>query len=79
MTKKEMIQSIQKKEAELFIALQEKELLFEEGDPIVKRARTKWNAIYTLLKELGLEVDLSVDVIEKTSAIMREKHNKVNQ
>jgi hypothetical protein len=76
MTKKEMIQAIQKKEAELFISLQEKQLLFEEDNSVVKRARTKWNAIYTLLKELGLEADVSANVIEKTSAILRKKVNQ---
>ena len=55
MTKKEMIERMQEKEANNWEEMERLEKLFGEQNRITKRARHKWATIYRLMDELGVE------------------------
>ena len=55
MTKKEMIERMQEKEANNWEEMERLEKLFGEQHRITKRARHKWAIIYRLMDELGDE------------------------
>ena len=48
MTKKQMIEVIQQREAELFLTLKVDEKLFGTENNITSRSRSEWSKIYSL-------------------------------
>lgn len=57
MTKKEMIKTIQEKEASNWKDLEEWERLFGEKHDLTKRARCQWAVVYGLMDELGIAIN----------------------
>ena len=61
MTKKEMIKAIQKKEAELWLEFNSMKEVFGENNNITLRSRREWNSIFSLMSELGIESDHTLE------------------
>ena len=57
MTKKEMIKTLQQKEAELFLEMKQYEHMFGQESPQHKTKRSSWCVIYELMNEFGIKPD----------------------
>ena len=55
MTKKEMIEVVQQKEAKLFLQLKVDESLFGMDSTITSRSRSEWARIHDLMTEMGIK------------------------
>lgn len=55
MTKKEMVEGIQRAEAKLWKELQEAKALFGMDDIITQKRRAEWAGVYELRNVLGIE------------------------
>ena len=55
MTKKQMIEIIQQREAELFLTLKVDEKLFGMESKVTSKSRSDWSKIYTLMEELEIK------------------------
>ena len=79
MTKKLMIEVLQKREAKLNLEMYKCKALFGEEHNIFKRARSSWNDVYATLAEVNVKPNYmlpdhreSVDIIMNT-----ENHNRL--
>lgn len=73
MTKKEMIKTIQQKEAELFLEMKEYARLFGEESPQHKTKRMVWGEIFGLMHELNIKPDVFLPENLKAVDIVIEK------
>ena len=64
MTKKEMIEKIQKAEAKAWRDLQEAKAVFGPEDATTVRLRINWSAIYELKEALGIDSMTIAKMIE---------------
>ena len=72
LTKAEMIASIQRQEAALWLALKETEECYGPDDDITVIARARWSAIHDVMKTLGIHSDgLLPDNLAATEIIIR--------
>jgi hypothetical protein len=55
MTKKQLVEGIQRAEAKLWKKLQDATELYGEADPITQRRRSEWSSVYELSEALGIE------------------------
>jgi hypothetical protein len=55
MTKKQMIEIIQQREAELFLTLKVDEKLFGTENNITSKSKSEWSKIYSLMGELEIK------------------------
>ena len=84
MTKKQMIEIIQQKEAELFLTLKVDENMFGTENNITSKSRSDWNIIYTLMGELEIEPNSSLPenqeahrmVVERIKERIKEEESK---
>jgi hypothetical protein len=60
MTKKEMIQSIQKLEAVFFLQAKRYEFEYGREDSMTRSAMNKWLGVSHVLQDLGLKEDLTL-------------------
>ena len=73
MTKKEMIKTIQKHEAELFLQLKGNEYAFGEDHIITSKSRSKWLGINNLMETLGIKHDITLPENKKAIELINEK------
>ncbi len=73
MTKKEMIKTIQQKEAELFLEMKEYASLFGEESPQHKTKRMRWGEIFGLMHELNIPANIFLPENLKAADIVIEK------
>ena len=60
MTKKAMIQEIQRREAELFLELRQATKDYGSNDTITTRCRAVYATIYQLMRDLNIPLDLNL-------------------
>lgn len=66
MTKREMIQTIQKREAELFLDLKRAQQVNRDTSPAVRTRRHAWVAVTRLMMDMGIQSDY--DLLEWETA-----------
>ena len=72
LTKSEMITTIQKLEAALWLALKETEDCFGADNDNTIVARARWSAIHDMMKAIGIHSDVSLsDNLAATEIIIR--------
>ncbi len=76
MTKKQMIEVIQQKEAEAFLQIKVDESLFGMDSTITKRSRSEWCKINGLMEDLGIKPDNTLPENQKAIAFIVEKTKK---
>lgn len=67
MTKREMIQTIQKREADLFLDLKRAQRIFEDDSVQVRTRRHAWAAVSRLMIDMGIQSDF--DMLEWKEAV----------
>ena len=72
MTKKEMIKTMQLKEAALWLAFRESYFEFGQDHQITNRKRSEWCAISSLLGEVGIEEDYKLPDNQKAFELMMQ-------
>lgn len=77
MTKKEMIKTIQKHEAELFLQLKRNEDVFGEDHILVSKSRSKWLGINNLMETLGIKHDITLPANKKAIELINEKNKNI--
>jgi hypothetical protein len=73
MTKKQMIEVIQQKEAEAFLQLKVDESLFGMDSTITIRSRSDWAKINGLMEDLGIKPDNTLPENQRAIAFIAEK------
>ncbi len=73
MTKKQMIEVIQQKEAEAFLRVKVDEKLFGQEHIIVSRSRSEWAKINDLMTELKIKPDNTLPENQEAIRIIMEK------
>jgi hypothetical protein len=76
MTKKQMIEVIQQKEAELFLQIKIDESLFGMDSTITSRSRSDWAKINGLMEDLGIKPDNSLPENQRAIAFIADKVKK---
>jgi hypothetical protein len=76
MTKKEMIEIIQQKEAEAFLQIKVDESLFGMNNTITLRSRSEWAKINDLMEDLGIKPNNLLPENQKAIALIIEKTKK---
>jgi hypothetical protein len=76
MTKKQMIEQMQKMEAELFLTLKESEALWGTEHTLTRIDRARWSSIYNLMKELNIELDFTLPDAGAAMKIVQGRINK---
>ena len=76
MTKKEMIEIIQQKEAEAFLQIKVDESLFGMNNTITLRSRSEWAKINGLMEDLGIKPNNLLPENQKAIALIIEKTKK---
>jgi hypothetical protein len=72
MTKKAMIEKMQLKEAALWLAFREASVSMGEDTAYVRRRRSEWCAINTLMEELGIPTNHLLPDNQKAFEIMMQ-------
>ena len=75
-TKAEMIATIQKTEAALFLMLKQSESFWGSDNTLTKMDRTRWAAINELMTALGIRTDLSLPDNVKAGEFITERLRK---
>ena len=70
MTKKEMIKTLQLKEAALWLAFRESYVEFGDDNQITNRKRSEWCTISSMLGELKIEADYKLPDNQKAFGII---------
>jgi len=73
MTKKEMIETIQLYEAELFLQVKVDEKIFGKEHTITKLSRTKWCGVNNLMETLGVKPDNTLPENQEAIRLIIEK------
>jgi hypothetical protein len=73
MTKKEMIETIQMCEAELFLQVKVDENVFGKEHDITKSSRTKWCGVNNLMETLGIKPDNTLPENQEAIRLIIEK------
>lgn len=73
MTKKQMIEVIQQKEAEAFLQVKVDGKLFGEENAITVRSRSEWAKINDLMNELKIKPDNSLPENQEAIKMIMEK------
>ena len=76
MTKKQMIEVIQQKEAELFLQIQIDESLFGKDSNITSRSISDWAKINGLMEDLEIKPDNTLPENQKAVTFIVEKTKK---
>ena len=77
MKKQDMIKQIQLTEANMFLQCKQDEHTFGSDSPIYKTSRAKWNGVYMLMNELGIQPDYSLDAHNGVMELMINKYSNV--
>lgn len=77
MKKQDMIKQIQLTEANMFLQCKQDEHTFGDDSPIYKTSRAKWNGVYELMNELGIQPDYSLDDHNGVMELMINKYSDV--
>jgi len=73
MTKKEMIETIQQHEAELFLQVKVDEKIFGKEHIITKISRTRWCGVNNLMETLGIRHDITLPENQEAIRLIIEK------
>ena len=73
MTKKQMIEVIQQREAELFLQIKVDESLFGKDNNITLRSVSDWAKINGLMEDLGIKPDNTLPENQRAIAFIAEK------
>jgi len=76
MTKNEMIKTIQKHEAELFLQLKRTEDVFGEDHIMASKARSKWIGVNNLMETLKIESDNTLPENKKAIELINRKYKE---
>jgi hypothetical protein len=76
MTKKQMIEVIQQKEAELFLQIKVDESLFGKDSTITLRSVSDWAKINGLMEDLGIKPDNTLPENQRAISFIVEKTKK---
>jgi hypothetical protein len=76
MTKKQMIEVIQQKEAELFLQIKVDESLFGKDNNITLRSVSDWAKINGLMEDLGIKPDNTLPENQRAISFIVEKTKK---
>jgi phage head maturation protease len=76
MTKKEMIQIIQKQEAALFLNAKHVELLVGEHDTMYQRAINKWLGVNAMMDALGIMSDYTLPDAQESAELISQINKK---
>ena len=76
MTKKQMIEVIQQKEAEAFLQIKVDENLFGMNSTITIRSRSDWAKINGLMEDLGIKPNNLLPENQKAISLIVEKTKK---
>jgi len=76
MTKKQMIEVIQQKEAEAFLQVQIDEAIFGIDDKITIRSRAEWCKINGLMEDLEIKPDNTLSANQTAMAYIMNKNKK---
>ena len=76
MTKKQMIEVIQQKEAEAFLQVKVDEAMFGMNSTITTSSRSDWAKINGLMEDLGIKPDNTLPENQKAIALIVEKTKK---
>jgi hypothetical protein len=76
MTKKQMIEVIQQKEAELFLQVKVDENLFGMNSNITLRSRSDWAKINGLMEDLGIKPNNLLPENQKAISLIIDKTKK---
>ena len=77
MTKKEMINIIQQKEAEAFLQVKVDEKIFGPEDTITKTSRTKWCGMNEMMEALGIKPDNTLPENQEAIKLIIEKNKNI--
>ena len=77
MKKQDMIKQIQLTEANMFLQCKQDEHTFGSDSPIYKTSRSQWNGVYTLMIELGIQPDYTLDAHNGVMQLMINKYSNV--
>ena len=76
MTKKQMIEVVQQKEAKLFLQLKVDESLFGMDSTITSRSRSEWARIHDLMTEMEIQPNNSLPENQSAMNLIIEKNKK---
>jgi hypothetical protein len=76
MTKKQMIEVIQQKEAEAFLQVKVDEAMFGMNSTITTSSRSDWAKINGLMEDLGIKPDNTLPENQKAISLIVEKTKK---
>ena len=76
MTKKQMIEVIQQKEAELFLQIKVDESLFGMESTLAARSRSDWAKINNLMEDLGIKPDNTLPENQRAMEFIAEKYKQ---
>jgi hypothetical protein len=76
MTKKEMIEIIQQKEAEAFLQVKVDEAMFGMNSTITTSSRSEWAKINGLMEDLGIKPNNLLPENQKAIALIIDKTKK---
>ena len=72
MTKKEMIKTIQRLEAELYLEVKQAEQCYGVESDITERRTTRWASVHNAMQAMGVACDLTLPDNQKALAIKIE-------
>jgi hypothetical protein len=72
MTKKEMIQNIQKLEAVFFLQAKQYEFEYGREDSITRSAFNKWLGVNNVLQDLGIKEDLTLPEAREAGELIHQ-------
>ena len=72
MTKKEMIKTIQRLEAELYLEVKQAEQCYGVESDITERRTTRWASVHNAMQAIGVACDLTLPDNQKALAIKIE-------
>ena len=76
MTKKEMIQNIQKLEAIFFLNAKQLELDYGKDEPMYRSAINKWLGVNMMMQDLGIKEDLTLPEAQESAQLITKIWNK---
>ena len=76
MTKKQMIESIQKQEAKLFLDIKVNEKMFGASHFITSRSRTEWIGVHKLMQTLEIQPDINLPDAQEAFKLIHEELNQ---
>jgi hypothetical protein len=76
MTKKEMIQNIQKLEAIFFLNAKQLELDYGKEDTMYRSAINKWLGVNMMMQDLGIKEDLTLPEAQESAQLITKIWNK---